>query len=176
MTSRAGATSAGGRGTRCEDEYRRLLYVAMTRAADRLVITGSPRRERIPDGSGISLVDKALKPDAVEEPATMRRHGVALAPAGAARCARRPHRRRSDASRCAGLVAAEAPAGKQPRRARLRIGALAASCRRQTADAGSVVHRLCRRSALSLERRAGRRGGTSRREEIARRANAKRSS
>ena len=33
-----------------EDEYRRLLYVAMTRAADRLVICGLARREPHPGG------------------------------------------------------------------------------------------------------------------------------
>ena len=33
-----------------EDEYRRLLYVAMTRAADRLVVAGSRGVNRMPDG------------------------------------------------------------------------------------------------------------------------------
>ena len=52
-----------------EDEYRRLLYVAMTRAADRLVIAGSRGVNRIPDGCWYQLIDGALKSDASEEPA-----------------------------------------------------------------------------------------------------------
>ncbi len=52
-----------------EDEYRRLLYVAMTRAADRLVVTGSRGVNRIPDGCWYQLIDRALKPEAIEEPA-----------------------------------------------------------------------------------------------------------
>ena len=52
-----------------EDEYRRLLYVAMTRAADRLVIAGSRGVQRIPEGCWYQLIDSALKGDAVEEPA-----------------------------------------------------------------------------------------------------------
>ena len=32
------------------DEYRRLLYVAMTRAAERLVVCGTQGAKKIPDG------------------------------------------------------------------------------------------------------------------------------
>ncbi len=52
-----------------EDEYRRLLYVAMTRAADRLVVAGSRGVNRIPDGCWYQLIERALKPGAIEEPA-----------------------------------------------------------------------------------------------------------
>jgi ATP-dependent helicase/nuclease subunit A len=52
-----------------EHEYRRLLYVAMTRAADRLVIAGARGMIRMPDGCWYQLVHDALKRDAVEEPA-----------------------------------------------------------------------------------------------------------
>ncbi|TMJ02242.1 MAG: double-strand break repair helicase AddA [Alphaproteobacteria bacterium] len=52
-----------------EDEYRRLLYVAMTRAADRLVVAGSRGVNRIPPGCWYELIEAALKPDAVEAPA-----------------------------------------------------------------------------------------------------------
>ena len=45
-----------------EDEYRRLLYVAMTRAADRLVVAGSRGVNRIPDGCWYQLIERALKP------------------------------------------------------------------------------------------------------------------
>ena len=52
-----------------EEEYRRLLYVAMTRAADRLVVAGSRGENRIPPGCWYELVEKALKPEAIEEAA-----------------------------------------------------------------------------------------------------------
>jgi ATP-dependent helicase/nuclease subunit A len=54
-----------------EDEYRRLLYVAMTRAADRLVICGSDGKNRRPDGCWFNLVTAALEPHCVDEPADM---------------------------------------------------------------------------------------------------------
>jgi len=51
------------------DEYRRLLYVAMTRAAERLVICGTQGVNKIPDGCWYQLVDNALAPLCVSEPA-----------------------------------------------------------------------------------------------------------
>jgi ATP-dependent helicase/nuclease subunit A len=62
-TARATAVHAA------EDEYRRLLYVAMTRAADRLVIAGSRGVNRIPEGCWYQLIETALKDEATEEPA-----------------------------------------------------------------------------------------------------------
>jgi ATP-dependent helicase/nuclease subunit A len=53
--------------TAAENEYRRLLYVALTRAADRLVIAGSRGQIRAPEGCWYQLVESALKPDAIEE-------------------------------------------------------------------------------------------------------------
>jgi len=53
-----------------EDEYRRLLYVAMTRAIDRLVICGADGERARPEGCWWNLVFEALKPPvSVEEPA-----------------------------------------------------------------------------------------------------------
>jgi ATP-dependent helicase/nuclease subunit A len=52
-----------------EDEYRRLLYVAMTRAADRLVICGSDGKTKRPDGCWYNLISAALKDLCSEEPA-----------------------------------------------------------------------------------------------------------
>ena len=49
-----------------EDEYRRLLYVAMTRAEDRLYICGWQMRNRAPAGCWYNLVDNALR-DAARE-------------------------------------------------------------------------------------------------------------
>jgi ATP-dependent helicase/nuclease subunit A len=51
------------------DEYRRLLYVAMTRAKERLVICGTQGSRKIPDGCWYQLVEDALKPDCVTEAA-----------------------------------------------------------------------------------------------------------
>jgi ATP-dependent helicase/nuclease subunit A len=52
-----------------EEEYRRLLYVAMTRAIDRLVICGAEGERGLPDGCWWSLAFAALQPISVEEPA-----------------------------------------------------------------------------------------------------------
>jgi len=49
------------------DEYRRLLYVAMTRAADRLIVCGAEGRNKRPDGCWYDLVRNALEPFLVEE-------------------------------------------------------------------------------------------------------------
>ena len=51
------------------DEYRRLLYVAMTRAKERLVIAAAQGRNKIPDGCWYQLVDDALREACVSEPA-----------------------------------------------------------------------------------------------------------
>ncbi len=51
------------------DEYKRLLYVAMTRAAERLVICGAKGAHKIPDGCWYQLVEEALSADCVSEPA-----------------------------------------------------------------------------------------------------------
>jgi ATP-dependent helicase/nuclease subunit A len=51
------------------DEYRRLLYVAMTRAADRLVVCGSVGERRRPQGCWYDLIAEPLKPHCTEEPA-----------------------------------------------------------------------------------------------------------
>jgi ATP-dependent helicase/nuclease subunit A len=52
-----------------EDEYRRLLYVAMTRAIDRLIVCGAEGERAPPEGCWWNLVSAALKPISVEEPA-----------------------------------------------------------------------------------------------------------
>ena len=45
-----------------EDEYRRLLYVAMTRAADRLIVGGCMpgNRNEVREFSWYDLIDKGL--------------------------------------------------------------------------------------------------------------------
>jgi ATP-dependent helicase/nuclease subunit A len=49
------------------DEYRRLLYVAMTRAADRLIMCGADGERKRPDGCWYDLVHAALDPQLLEE-------------------------------------------------------------------------------------------------------------
>ena len=63
------ATARASAVREAEDEHRRLLYVGMTRAADRLVIAGSRGVNRIPPGCWYELVSDALKSDAIEQPA-----------------------------------------------------------------------------------------------------------
>ena len=52
-----------------EDEYRRLLYVAMTRAADRLIVCGADGIRKRPDGCWYDLVFDALAAASIEQPA-----------------------------------------------------------------------------------------------------------
>ena len=49
-----------------KDEYRRLLYVGLTRAAERLVVCGTKGVNKIPEGCWYELVLDALKPRATE--------------------------------------------------------------------------------------------------------------
>ncbi len=49
------------------DEYRRLLYVAMTRAADRLIVCGAEGKIRRPAGCWYDLIRNALDPLLVED-------------------------------------------------------------------------------------------------------------
>jgi ATP-dependent helicase/nuclease subunit A len=50
-----------------EDEYRRLLYVAMTRAADRLIVCGADGERQRPKGCWYDLVVEPLRPFLIEE-------------------------------------------------------------------------------------------------------------
>lgn len=49
------------------EEYRRLLYVAMTRAKDRLYICGHKSQNKTPEGCWYELVSNALQPLSTEE-------------------------------------------------------------------------------------------------------------
>jgi ATP-dependent helicase/nuclease subunit A len=53
--------------TEAEHEYRRLLYVAMTRAADRLIVCGADGERRRPQGCWYDLVCGPLEPLLIEE-------------------------------------------------------------------------------------------------------------
>jgi ATP-dependent helicase/nuclease subunit A len=48
-----------------EKEHLRLLYVAMTRAADKLVVCGARGQNRIPETCWYALISEALKPTAI---------------------------------------------------------------------------------------------------------------
>jgi ATP-dependent helicase/nuclease subunit A len=52
-----------------EDEYRRLLYVAMTRTAEHLIVCGAHGTNGKPAGCWYDLVEAALGPNATDEPA-----------------------------------------------------------------------------------------------------------
>ena len=139
-----------------EDEHRRLLYVAMTRAADRLVIAGSRGVNRIPAGCWYELVSDALKPDAIEQTAAEGsvwrwRQAGAEAAAGA------PVSAAPDADHAAPGWLHE-PVRSGTRSARAVSPSLASGS--TTADAralarGRIVHRLLQAlPALPPERRA----------------------
>ena len=51
-----------------EKEYRRLLYVALTRAERRLIVCGVDNGKKRPEGCWYDLVAEALKPLSVEQP------------------------------------------------------------------------------------------------------------
>jgi ATP-dependent helicase/nuclease subunit A len=67
----ATATARSATARAAEDEYRRLLYVAMTRAADRLIVCGSVGERRAPTGCWYELIQQGLAASnqLVEEPA-----------------------------------------------------------------------------------------------------------
>ncbi len=55
---------AAAQKARAEEEYRRLLYVAMTRAEDRLYIAGHTRQKTVPEDCWYAMVERALRPSA----------------------------------------------------------------------------------------------------------------
>jgi ATP-dependent helicase/nuclease subunit A len=61
------ATARTAANAEAEHEYRRLLYVAMTRAADRLIVCGADGVRSRPPGCWYDLVREALGPELVEE-------------------------------------------------------------------------------------------------------------
>ena len=82
-----------------EDEYRRLLYVAMTRAADRLIVGGCMpgNMNSMRKLSWYDLIRKGLANSGLQlqEIETAGRHGEALRAAGGCRGRQRSARRRA---------------------------------------------------------------------------------
>ena len=85
------STAARERARReAEDEYRRLLYVAMTRAIDRLIVCGAEGERSRPRGCWWDLVFAALAAgSASRSRPTRRRQGLALSQGAAGRRGRR---------------------------------------------------------------------------------------
>jgi ATP-dependent helicase/nuclease subunit A len=81
-----------------EHEYRRLLYVAMTRAADRLVVCGAEGERKRPAGCWYDLIRNPLDPflveetDGAEKVLRYRKTGTTAAPAASASAAKEPER------------------------------------------------------------------------------------
>ena len=130
-----------------EDEYRRLLYVAMTRAADRLIVGGcmpgnmnTVRKFSWYDLIGKGLDNSGLQVQEIETPdGTVKRYSRpedAAAPTGAAAALRRRPRRSRCRHGCARRRRAKLPAdnllrpsdpgrGRRPRRPNRRIASAA---------------------------------------------------
>ena len=157
-------TAAREAAAAARDEYRRLLYVAMTRAAERLVVCGTKGDNKIPDGCWYQLVEDALKPDCVRSRPTTatarccaiargeawRRAGVAADADGAkSRC--RPGSRATPSRECPACAcyAVERRRRQTDRFAGAAAGVKAALLR------GSLVHRLLQSLPdIPAERRA----------------------
>ena len=78
------------------DEYRRLLYVAMTRAADRLIVCGADGERQRPDGCWYDLVRERARAESRPRSDRRRRQACcAIQSAGGAVQRRSPHGRRS---------------------------------------------------------------------------------
>ena len=125
------------------DEYRRLLYVAMTRAKERLVIAGTQGRNKIPDGCWYQLVDDALR----EATASASRPTTATARCCASAKVRRQRQR----------PRTSAPAETAPPAVPDWLRANASSDHRRRAHRDAVERRGGRSPPASLRRRAPRR-------------------
>jgi ATP-dependent helicase/nuclease subunit A len=144
-----------------EDEYRRLLYVAMTRAADRLVVAGSRGVQKMPDGCWYELIERVLGSDSIKEPAddgdgvVLRwRRSAEIELGGAAATAEMPHEELPD------WLARNAPAESAPRVISPSLSDRAGARRAGIGDSralarGRTVHRLLQAlPALAPYRRA----------------------
>ena len=114
------------RSTKRDDEYRRLLYVAMTRAADRLIVCGVDGDDKRAGGLLVRSrrAARSKRPAADRRAGRRRRRRRAALSQGADDAAGRRDRRREptgDADRAPGLAAATSPPSRRaPRRSRRR--------------------------------------------------------
>jgi len=150
-----------------ENEHRRLLYVAMTRAADRLVVCGAAGERGKPPGCWYDLVHAALTPSCVEEGAddgeglVWRLHGAPpegapVAAAGAVQTAFAFTAERPAWLDCDAPLAPEQGSRLSPSTAQQRHPPRHATQGSQTARVrGTLVHRLLQAlPAIAPERRA----------------------
>jgi ATP-dependent helicase/nuclease subunit A len=135
-----------------QDEYRRLLYVAMTRAAERLVVCGTQGQNKIPDRCWWELVHDALCAGEPNEPADdgdgtvwryrkaapEQKQSAATAPPPAA--VKLPHWLRQDAKADAAGPRSLAPASAY--RDAFRAATGNPSDARKSLARGRLVHRL----------------------------------
>jgi len=130
------------------DEYRRLLYVGLTRAAERLVVCGVKGVNKIPAGCWYELVSDALKPLSSEETDAdggkvwrfskgAPIEAVAASPAQAAAPPAEPDWLRAGASSVIAGVRTVTPSSDEEAAGRAKGGSRAAALMR-----GSLTHRL----------------------------------
>jgi ATP-dependent helicase/nuclease subunit A len=140
-----------------EDEYRRLLYVAMTRAADRLIICGADGVRTRPKDCWYDLVRQALKPflvaeqDGGEDVLRYRNSAADFGPEQTAAAATAEKVRRGDLPawlKQPAAAQAPRPAPLSPSSAfdeeigRIAPAATPASDRHKALERGRLVHRL----------------------------------
>ncbi len=141
-----------------EDEYRRLLYVAMTRAADRLIICGADGERQRPKGCWYDLVVDPLRPFLIEEgdaggkiwrfrkePPTVAADGASVpAPATAVQPPQLPRWLRQPAVPQArrSVLISPSDAFEQENDHAFAHGRVSAAERRKALARGRIVHRL----------------------------------
>ncbi len=152
------------------DEYRRLLYVAMTRATERLIVCGVEGDNKIPEGCWYQLVDGALR-DACSERGRRRRRrrSAALSQRRSAATPRRSrHRRKEPSVRNGAAALAHAQRQGRPTRSAPITPSSAAGddsaprhCRRRQRDgaAARLAGAPADAIAAGYSRRAPRQGG-----------------
>ena len=163
-----------------EDEYRRLLYVAMTRAADRLIVGGCMpgNMNSVRKFSWYDLIGKGLENSGLQlqETRDRRRPGEALFAAGG--CVPRPPERRGDrgdrADRAAVLAAHAGAAGSirrqpaAPLRSRRRRRPAGPDRRIDRAARPRAAARHAGASAAAIAARSRRRAPPRRRADLSR--------
>ena len=150
-----------------KDEYRRLLYVGLTRAAERLVVCGTKGVNKIPEGCWYELVADALKPLSTES-RDRRRQGLAFPQARARRRGGADAGRRNENktarlahAHAAGRAAARSAPSRRPPPAMTRHNRPAtgerpnrgAAARHADAPAAAIAARHARRTPQRLRRK-----------------------
>ena len=140
-----------------ENEYRRLLYVAMTRAADRLIVCGAEGRTKRPERCWYDLVRGPLEAFLVEEDdggeKVLRFRKTPAGAVAAHRAGRRLRKNSRGANFRRGCGSRRPPKRRVPRRCRRRRPSTKRLCgarqragsaadRQKALERGRLVHRL----------------------------------